>query len=179
MHVKLIHLNQQHLECTFCCYPALENPMFIKSTQTDSVVETNMGHSYHVMDCSATGVPGPSIQWFKDGQLLNFTSDFLGLSLSDDNTRYVQWTSPCPFGRNYFTVCMRTRPEACSTNHMLMSPCQNLFLMTQILASACKHPVLWTGLKYVLELVQSNTLMVKHQGWTNLKVKKLNSLQSV
>lgn len=90
----------------FFCSPALENPVFIKSTLTDSIVETNMGHSYHVMDCSATGVPAPSIQWFKDGELLNFTSEFLGLSLSDDNTRYVQWTSPCPFGRNYLTVCI-------------------------------------------------------------------------
>lgn len=65
---------------------SLEKPVFTKNTLTDSVVETNMGHSYHVMDCSARGVPAPSIQWFKDGQLLNFTSEFLGLSLSDDNT---------------------------------------------------------------------------------------------
>lgn len=105
-----------------------------------------MGHSYHVMDCSARGVPAPSIQWFKDGQLLNFTSEFLGLSLSDDNTRYVQRTSPCPF-RNYFTVCLRTRPEACSTKHMLIIPCQNFFSLQHKFCKGSQESCLWTHWK--------------------------------
>lgn len=101
MHAFKTHfiiINELHFESPFFYSPALEKPVFTKNTLTDSVVETNMGHSYHVMDCSARGVPAPSIQWFKDGQLLNFTGEFLGLSLSDDNTRYVQRTSPTLLG---------------------------------------------------------------------------------
>lgn len=164
MHVKLIHLNQQHLECTFCCCPALKKPEFIKSTQTDSVVETNMGHSYHVMDCSATGVPAPSIQWFKDGQLLNFTSEFLGLSLSDDNTRYVQRTSPCPFGRNYFTLLYEDKTRGLFNKSHAYEPLPKLVSYDTNFGKCLQAPSLVNGLKYVLELVQSNTLMVKHQG---------------
>lgn len=124
-----------------------------------------MGHSYHVMDCSARGVPAPSIQWFKDGQLLNFTSEFLGLSLSDDNTRYVQRTSPCPF-RNYFTFCLRTRPEACSTKHMLIIPCQNFFFLQHKFCKGSQESCLWTHWKGTSSV--KPVCMVKHQWWPNL-----------
>ena len=63
--------------------------MFVtSSTSRESVVETNSGHSYVLTDCTAQGIPPPTVRWYKDGQPLNFsTSESLGLSLSVDNTR--------------------------------------------------------------------------------------------
>nr|XP_022322562.1 vascular endothelial growth factor receptor 1-like isoform X2 [Crassostrea virginica] len=66
----------------------LQKPVFVtSSTSRESVVETNSGHSYVLTDCTAQGVPPPSVQWYKDGQPLNFSaSESLGLSLSVDNS---------------------------------------------------------------------------------------------
>ncbi|KAK3099579.1 hypothetical protein FSP39_006473 [Pinctada imbricata] len=69
---------------------AIEKPKFVsKNHEVVEEVRAIKGDMFILRECEVTGIPKPSVRWYKDGMIIDPENNTLGITLSDDDMSLI------------------------------------------------------------------------------------------